>query len=89
MPGPPGHAQAARHTVAIVLENARQFQQRGVADRVVPYTDVPGIQMAMHQHETLRLDVALDLGDQAGALEPALFQFRVQCNLESALFHLL
>ena len=70
------------------MEDARQLQQRGVADGVVADADIPGIDMAMDQHKALRLDIPLDLGHQAGTFEPALFQQRMQGGMHGCVFHL-
>ena len=87
MPGPPGDAQRPRQTIAIVVEDPRQFQQGGVADGVIADADIPGIDMPMHQHEALRLDRPFDLRHQARTFEPAFLEFAMQGGFDRALRH--
>ena len=73
---PPGDPDAARQLVAVLAEHPCSLEQRRVAGRVVADADVPGVEMAVQEHEPLRLVRPLELGDEHRNRAPALLVLR-------------
>ena len=72
MPWPPGDAHAALELVALRPQHARDLEHAGVTRGVVADADVPGIVVAVQQHELFA--ASLDFHHRHRLLEPALVE---------------